>query len=136
MLLKRQRPRLLLSVAAVLMLIAATAAAQDDTTPKKRLKSPQTVKGFIGGESHDSYVIRAARGHVLTIELSWRREGDNNAGFTISESPDFFGAEPVGFGEVSGNATGWHGKIPKTRDYYIYIVGHPVAHYTLKVRIK
>jgi hypothetical protein len=38
-----------------------TFAQPRPTTPKK-LKSPTVVRGFIGGESHDAYVIRAGKG--------------------------------------------------------------------------
>jgi len=40
-----------------------------DTTPKKRLRSQVIVKGFIGGESHDSYGIRAGKGRTMIVRL-------------------------------------------------------------------
>jgi len=55
-----------------LLLVANIALAQEDKTPKKRLRSPAVVKGFIGGESHDSYVIRAPKGRSLIVQISWR----------------------------------------------------------------
>src|SRR5687768_18265969 len=39
-----------------------------------RLRNPATVRGTIGGESHDSYVIRARKGQMMTVRLSWREE--------------------------------------------------------------
>ena len=97
--LKLQKISLLLDVLAALLLTANIAAAQEDTlkdtTPKKRLRSQAIVKGFIGGESHDSYVIRASKGRTMIVQISWRREGDNRAEFTIRESQDFFDSEPV-----------------------------------------
>jgi hypothetical protein len=134
--LKIQKTHLLFTVIATLMLITHSASAQNDTTPKKRLRSPATARGFIGGESHDSYVIRARRGQVMTLQISWRREGDNHAEFTVSESANFFDAQQVEFGKTSDNNKRWTGKIPKTRDYYIYVVAHPTARYTLKVITK
>ena len=131
--LKAQKGFLLGAVAATLILMAGGAFAQEDTAPKKRLRIPATAKGFIGGEAHDSYVIRAKKGQTLTVQLSWRREGDNGAEFTVRESPDFFSSEPVEFGKASADGRRWTGKIPKTRDYYIYVVAHPSAHYTLRV---
>ena len=121
---------------AALMLIANVAFAQEDTTPKKRLRSPAAVKGSIGGEAHDSYVIRAPKGRTMTVRISWRPEGENNASFTVSESANFFGAEQVSFGEASDDGKRWTGKIPKTRDYFIYMVAHPTADYALRVNVK
>jgi hypothetical protein len=131
---------LLLNVLALLLLTANIAAAQEDTifkdtTPKKRLRSQAIVKGFIGGESYDSYVICAGKGRTMIVRISWRREDDNRAEFIISESHDFFDSEPVKFGKEPDNSRRWTGKIPRTGNYYIYVVGHPAAHYTLKVNV-
>ncbi len=141
MALKFQKVSLLLNVLAALMLTANVAVAQEektlkDTTPKKRLRSQSMVKGFIGGESHDSYVIRARKGETLSVQISWRLVGENRSEFTVSESPDAFSGEPVEFGSRSDEDKHWSGKIPKTRDYYIYVVAHPTAHYTLWVKLK
>ena len=121
------------------MLTAHVAPAQQetklqDTTPKKRLRSPATVNGFIGGESHDSYVIRGRKDRTMTVQISWRIESDNRAEFTVSGMPDFFNSEPVSFGNQSNGGKRWSGKIPKTGDYYIYVVAHPTAHYKLSVK--
>ena len=121
---------------AALMLIANVVVAQDDTTPKRRLRSPAAVKSTVGGEAHDSYVIRAPKGRMMTVRISWRPEGENNASFTVSESANFFGAEQVSFGKVSGDGKHWTGKIPRTRDYFIYVVAHPTADYVLRVSLK
>jgi hypothetical protein len=91
------------------------------------------VRGFVGGESHDSYVIRARKGQALTVRLSWRREGDNRASLSVSEAPDFYSAEPAKFGTEYDGGRRWEGRIPKTGDYYIYVVAHPSARYALKV---
>jgi hypothetical protein len=77
------------------------------------------VKGSIGGEAHDSYVIRARRGQKMTVRISWRSEDDNRADFSISRSPNFFGAEPVNFGEKSNDGKEWTNRIPTTGNYYI-----------------
>lgn len=126
----------LFAVTAAVLLCAGLASARQDAAPKKRLRSPAAARGFIGGESHDGYVIRARRGRTMTVQIFWRREGDNRAEFTVSESPDFSGAEPVKFGTESNGGRRWTGRIPRTRDYYIYVVGHPAAHYTLTVRVR
>ena len=93
------------------------------------------VNGFIGGESHDSYVIRVRKGQILTVRLSWRREDDNRASFTVSESPDFSGA-PAKFGHGSHEDTKWTGTVPRTGNYYVYVVAHPSARYTLKASLR
>ena len=120
----------------IVLLVADVIQAQPPEPPAKRLRNPAVVRSVIGGESHDSYVIRAAKGKTLTVVISWRREGDNNAGFKVSDMPGFYEAEPVSFGEESQDGNRWTGKIPKTANYYIYVVAHPIARYTLRVTIK
>jgi hypothetical protein len=70
----------------------------------------------------------------MTVQLSWRDEGGNRAEFTVSDTRGFFEAEPVAFGRKSDKR--WTGKIPRTGDYYVYVVAHPEARYTLKVSLK
>lgn len=117
-------------------------AAPNDTgrqavaSPARRLRSSAPVRGFIGGESHDGYVVRACEGSVLTVRLFWQREGDNRAALTVSESPDFYSGEPVKFGIEYNNGKRWVGRIPRTGDYYVYVVAHPSAHYALHVSIR
>lgn len=134
--LRLHKTSFLFAAITALLLCANIASAQEDTTPKKRLRSPAITRGLIGGESHDSYVIRARRGRTMTVQISWRREGDNRAEFTVSESSNFYNAEQVTFGRESNNGRRWTGKIPDTRDYYIYVVGHPTARYTLRVTVR
>jgi hypothetical protein len=112
------------------------AVAQVEASPPRRLRSPATVRGFIGGESHDGYVVRARRGSVLTVRLSWRREGDNRASLAVSQSPDFYTGEPAKFGAEYDDGQRWAGMIPRTGDYYVYVVAHTSAHYTLKVSLR
>ena len=126
----------ILATAILLFSSASIARAQDDPVPKVRLSNPATKRGSIGGESHDSYVIKARRGQQMMVRISWRQEGDNQAGFSISRSADFFSAEPVGFGSESAEGKHWTGKIPETGNYYIYVTAHPVAQYVLRVRLK
>ena len=114
----------------------AVAVPQVETSPARRLRSVATVRGFIGGESHDRYVVRARKGQVLTLRLSWRREGDNRASLSVSESPNFYTAEPVQFGSEDNDGKRWSGRVPKSGDYYIAVVAHPSARYTPKVSVK
>ncbi len=76
------------------------------------------------------------KAEVLLCKFPGGREGDNRAEFTISESSSFFESEPVTFGKTYDDGTRWKARIPRTGTYYIYVVGHPIAHYTLKVRTK
>jgi hypothetical protein len=112
------------------------AVAQVETSPPRRLRSPAPVSGFIGGESHDGYVVRARKGQTLRVRISWRREGDNRASFSVNESPDYYSAEPVKFGNESDNGKRWDGRVPRSGDYYIDVVAHPSAHYTLRVIVE
>jgi len=112
------------------------AVARVETSSPRRLRSLTPVRGFIGGESHDGYVVRARKGQVLTVNLSWRREGDNRASFAVSESPDPYTGEPVKFGNDSDNGRRWVGRVPRSGDYYIDVVAHPSAHYSLKVSVR
>ena len=114
---------------------APPGATKVEVARAKRLKSMVPVNGFVGGESHDSYVIRARKGQILTLSLSWQREEDNRASFTVSASPDFSGA-PSKFGKDSHEDTKWAGTVPRTGNYYVYVVAHPSARYTLKARLR
>ena len=138
--LKTRKIKLLSGVLTILLSAASFAAAQSDTTPKKRLRSPAVVRDIIGGESHNSYVIRAPRGKTMTARAVWRPKSGNRVEFTVSKSANFFNAEQVGFGKEIDNDKGgkrsWTGKIPATRDYYIYVVGYPTVRYTLRVTVK
>ena len=121
-------------LAAIASLIAlSTARAQQDMTPT-RLRNPATVNGFIGGESHDFYVIRARKGQTMTVRISWRREDKNFADFSVKDTAEF--DHYVEFGKQSADGKKWSGKIPRTGDYYIDVVAHPTAHYTLRVTVR
>ena len=123
----------LLLTVMTLLPTAKVTGAQIQPLVSKRLHSPASVRGFIGGDSHDEYVIHVRSGRVLTIRLSWRREADNRAEFSVRGSPN---TEPVKFGMESDDGKRWTGKIPKSGDYYIDVYAHPTAHYTLRVAVK
>jgi hypothetical protein len=110
--------------------------AQVEASTPRRLRSSAPVRGFIGGESHDSYVVRARKGSVLTVRLYRQREGDNRASLAVSESPDYYTGEPVKFGTEYNNGKRWVGRIPRSGDYYISVVAHPSAHYMLKASVR
>lgn len=123
---------LFFAVIAILCSTAAVSQAQTERPPK-RLRSPATVRGFIGGESQDHYVIRAGKGKTMTVRISWRQEGDNSAGFGVSPRS---GQDGESLGEESTDGKTWTARIPKTEDYIISVTAHPSAHYTLRVTVK
>ena len=133
---KIKRAFLVLVVPAILLIAPSFISAQSDTTPKKRLQNPSVTKGFVGGEAHDSYVINARQGQTMTVQISWRRKDNNRAEFTVSKSANFFNGAQVKFGKESDKGRRWSGKIPKTGNYYIYVVAHPTANYTIRVTVK
>ena len=127
--------RLSIFGALVALLLGGNSMAREHA---QTLHSPATVNGFIGGESHDSYVIHAVAGQTVAVSISWKPEhepdtGDNHAEFWVGTNPDFDGNGAVKFGHESDNGKRWSGTIPETGAYYIYVVAHPAAHYTLKV---
>ena len=120
---------------AILLLTAGSARTQTDSVEKVRLKNPATVKGTIGGESHDGYVIHVRKNQTLKVQINWKEKGDYAAQFVVSRSHDFFAGDVIR-GISTYNKKNRHSKIKKTGDYYIYVTGHPIANYTLKVSVK
>lgn len=112
------------------------AGTQAPAPAPRRLRKSVPVRGFIGGESHDGYVVHARKGQTLTVCLSRRRDGDNRASLVVSESPDFYSGEAAKFGIEYNNGKRWVGRIPRSGDYYIGVVAHPSAHYTIKATVR
>jgi hypothetical protein len=134
----RQSASLTFIALATVLLAADIASGQEHI---RRLRSPATVRGFIGSESHDSYVVRAREGQIMTVQISWQRENDketrdNHAEFFVSESSSFKGDGQVKFGSESNDRKRWSGRILRTGNYFIYVNAHPTAHYTLRVTVK
>ena len=125
----------LLTLAVIISIVALlpTVSAGQPAPKAKRLHAPATVRGLVGGESHNAYVVRVPKGRTLTIEISWRSEDNNTASFGVGTNADF---EPVTFGQESADGKKWIGKVLRTGDYFIEVVAHPRADYVLKVRIK
>ena len=69
---------------------------------------------------------------MLSLQISWKHTGDSRAEFTVSDSPNFFDGGQVAFGKASEDGNRWSGRIPRTGDYYVYVVAYPKAHYTLQ----
>ena len=122
----------LLKVALILGILATSAFAQAQPKPK-RVHVPATIRGLVGGESNDTYVVHVRKGRLLTVQISWKKEEDNTASFGVGASKNL---EPVSFGKESDGGRKWVGRVPKTGDYFIEVVAHPRAHYVLKIRTK
>ena len=127
--------RLTFFAVAIIFLTASVALTQTNSVKKKLLQNPATVKGFVGGEANDSYVIRARKNQTLKVQISWTG-GDKKAQFVISKSDDFFAGDVLEGGSETYDGKTQTRKIPATGDYYIYVTAHPTAKYTLKVTVK
>jgi len=121
-----------LAVIFLALILSSAVPAQTDSKPK-RLRAPATVRGLVGGEANDTYVVHVQKGRLLTVQLSWRNEENNTASFGVGDSPTL---APVSFGEESNGGRKWAGRVPKTADYFIEVVAHPAAHYTLKITVR
>lgn len=128
--------RLTFFAAAILFLTASAALAQSDSVKKKRLPNPAAVKGFVGGESHNGYVIGDRKNQTLSVQISWTGRGDRRARFVFSQSADFDADDLIAGDRENNDEKNWAGKIPATEDYYIYVTAHPDARYALKVSVK
>lgn len=109
--------------------------SQVSTHPAERLRpapngKPVVVKGNIGGESHESYVVELEEGAELMVRIASRK---NRASFVVS-SEEF--GEPVGFGTESEDGRRWVGRVPRTGAYYVAVVAHPQARYSLTVVVR
>jgi hypothetical protein len=107
----------------------------------KRIQLPkglgtEVVEGFIGGESHDSYVLEIQAGRTLSLRLGIdEKEKEDGSEASFSVSLEEFG-EGVDFGSESDGGLYWEGKVTATSDYFISVVAHPSAHYKLTVTAK
>ena len=129
---RQPRARLWAALAAVLLAAPAAPARQDQEARGICFAGgarSATVSGFVGGESHDSYIIHLREGRKLTVRVTSR---GGRAEFTVSASE--FG-EPVAFGASSGGGRRWAGTVPQTGPYYISVVAHPTARYRLTVTV-
>ena len=124
---------MILAALAVMLLTAGFAFAQNAT----RLRSGVTVKGFVGGEGHESFVIRARKGQSMTVVVTRRVKPGGNFNLTVSRSADFNG-NPVRFGRETNTRRQlrWTGRIPATGNYYFYTTAFPEASYRLTVTLK
>jgi hypothetical protein len=98
------------------------------------LRVPSRVRGYVGGESHDTYRIAVTKGERLKIQLAWRRTKGNRAEATLSASPDFGAGESLPSGRWTRDGRRWVGTIDKSGVIYLFVVAHPSAHYTVTIR--
>lgn len=122
-----RRIALLLGCAIALLASSSLVHAQEQEAEGLCFPKGKTavVKSVIGGESHDSYVLHLRAGRKLSVTI---RSTANRAQFTVSTSE--FG-EQVSFGKFTNNT--WTGTIPETGVYFIAVLAHPTANYTLRV---
>ncbi len=106
-----------------------------DTTPKVRLKNGVLVKSTIGGEAHESYVIRVRKGQTLKVQTSWKGDRDRNVRFFVTRAADFFSSDTTIRGTETYDGKNWQYKIKKTGNYYIYVTAYPTAEYTIKATV-
>ena len=116
----------------IIGLLSLSAFAQPRAKPK-RVHVPTTIRGLVGGEANDTYIFRARKGQQLAVEISWKKEDDNTASFSVTDSLD---GGTISFGKESNGGRKWTGEVPKTHDYFIEVVAHPAAHYVLKIKAK
>lgn len=121
--------------------------------PGKRLnlkndKGTLSVRGVVGGDSQDRYVINLTPGKKMTVTL----QSDQNKGeFSLCDIKGGFGDSDKcveGANAITKNATRsrrakynqfkrWVGKIPKSGDYGISVVAYPgSAKYTLIIKVE
>jgi putative chitinase len=94
------------------------------------------VQGNIGGEAQAYYVALFKKDTKVTIEFSFEADSEmtasgmeTSASFSVSDES----LQSVDFGQESNDGKTWNGVIPKSGPYYISVVAHPVADYTLTV---
>lgn len=80
--------------------------------------------------------VSALRLASLSLLVAAPHPVANRAEFVVSESGAPAEAAPVRFGKVSFGGKRWTGSIPKSGDYFIHVVAHPVARYRLTVLLR
>lgn len=118
----------LIATVAFALLLTNVAVAQDQEAAGICFSGKTAVmRGFIGGEAHDSYEFHVKAGRKVTVTITSQ---GNRASFSVGKEE--FG-EPVSFGKDSNKGRTWTGTIPETGVYFISVVAHPQARYTLRV---
>jgi hypothetical protein len=126
-LIRKSMLRGIATVAFALLLTNALVAQDQEADGLCFSGKTAVVRGFIGGEAHDSYGFHVKAGRKVTITITSKA---NRASFSVSKAE--FG-ESVSFGKNSNGGNSWTGTIPETGVYFISVVAHPQARYTLRV---
>jgi hypothetical protein len=92
------------------------------------------MRGFVGGEAHDTYAIYAHEGDRVEVRLRWSHSHGNTAEMTVSESDDLGSAAPISTATVTEGGRRWTGRVGAAGVLYVFVVAHPSAHYMLTVR--
>ena len=127
--------KLLLAAALIGLTFTSSALSQDAPEPVRltfaRGKHTTTVRGFVGGEASDRYVVRVRAGQKLIIHAISRRKRTQVSVFSVADDSDTLR------NDSDTDWTRWAGKVPRTGDYIIQVNVHPYAErYTLKVTVR
>ena len=96
-----------------------------------RGKHTTTVRGFVGGEATDRYVVRLRAGQKLIVHAISRLKRTQVSVVSVVDDSDIVRKES------DTDLTRWAGKVPRTGDYLIQVNVHPYAErYTLKVTVR
>lgn len=90
------------------------------------------AKGYIGGESHNQYVVAGLAGQPVEVRL---RSKGKRASMTVSASDDFFSAEPLPANGNDEDGQTWTGVVPASGRLFVYVVAYPVSNYRLRVKL-
>jgi hypothetical protein len=115
----------------LMLVLLLSGFSQAQETRAKRLIGSVKVQGFVGGESHDAYVIRVEKGQILKVQVT---AAQNQASLTVAQTAVFESAEPVRFGVSSSQR--FVGKVLQSGDYYLYVVAYPSADYQLWLKLQ
>lgn len=98
--------------------------------------SPAEVRSSIGGEAQAMFVALFRKGEKVSIEFSFTGDREmeaqgfeTSASFSVSDR----NLEFSDFGQEAEDGKSWSGVIPESGPYFITVVAHPIADFTLRV---
>jgi len=98
--------------------------------------SAAEVRGSIGGEAQYIYAALFRKDEQITIDFSFvgdREMTEQGLEASASFSVNNKNLEFSDFGQESDDGKSWSGTIPEAGPYFITVVAHPFADFTLKV---
>ena len=127
--------KLLLTAALIASTFPSPALSQDVPEPVRlrfaRGKHTTTVRGFVGGEATDRYVVRVRAGQKLIVHAISRLKRTQVSVISVDDDSDILARQS------DTDLTRWAGTAPRTGDYIIQVNVHPYAErYTLKVTVR